>query len=49
MAWGYGKWSKNPTHHMAVLSCDAAEAEMANDGFLVVVITQCSAYALHRS
>ena len=32
---GYGKGSKNPTHHLAVLGCDAAEAEMSNDGCLV--------------
>ena len=35
LAWmggGYGKVSKNPTQHLTVLGCDAAEAEMANDG-----------------
>ena len=35
MGGGYGKGSKNPTRHLAVLGCDAAEAEMANDGCLV--------------
>ena len=34
MGGGYGKGSKNPSHHLAVLGCDAAEAEMANDGLL---------------
>ena len=34
MGGGYGKGSKNPTHHLAVLGCDAAEAEMANHGLL---------------
>ena len=29
---GYGKGSKNPTQQLIVLGCDAAEAEMANDG-----------------
>ena len=29
---GYGKGSKNPTQHLTVSGCDAAEAEMANDG-----------------
>ena len=32
MGGGYGKRSKNPAHHLAVLVCDAAEAEMANGG-----------------
>nr|WP_255445854.1 hypothetical protein [Synechococcus sp. RS9907] len=35
MGGDYGKGSKNPTHHLAVLGCDAAEAEMSNDGCLV--------------
>ena len=34
MGGGYGKGSKNPTHHLAVLGCDVAEAEMANDGLI---------------
>ena len=34
MSSRYCKGSKNPTHHLAVLGCDAAEAEMANDGLL---------------
>ena len=34
MSRGYGKRSHNPTHHLAALVRDAAEAEMANDGLL---------------
>ena len=34
MGGGYSKGSKNPTQHLTVLGCDAAEAEMANDGLL---------------
>ena len=34
MGGGYSKGSKTPTQHLTVLGCDAAEAEMANDGLL---------------
>ena len=34
MSRRYCKGSKNPTHRLAVLVCDAAEAEMANHGLL---------------